>query len=84
MCVNGKVIDGKERHGRKIFFIFFVLTFFSFPQAPLHYAASNGSVECLNTLIKHGADMAAKTVRNERECESASQKKRCVGICVTY
>ena len=33
-------------------------------------------MECVNTLIKHGADVSAKTVRSERVCESASHRRR--------
>ena len=51
-------------------------TFSSFPQTPLHRAAMVGSVECVNTLIKHGADMSAKDVMSERVCESASHRRR--------
>ena len=77
---NGKVIEKREReregNGRKNFFIFLVLTFSSFPQTPLHWVASKGSVECVNTLIKHGADVAAKAVRKGGVCENASHRRR--------
>ena len=67
----------REGNGRKNSFIFFLfLTFSSFPQTPLHDAARVGSVECLNALIKYGADMSAKIVRSERVCESASHRRR--------
>ena len=62
--------------GERILSFLLILTFFSFPQTPLHNAAREGSVECVNTLIKHGADVSAKTVRSERVCESASYKRR--------
>ena len=62
--------------GERILSFFLVLTFSSFPQTPLHWAAVVGSVECLNALINHGANMAAKSVRSERVCESASHRRR--------
>ena len=65
----------REGNGRKNSFIK-KKTFSSFPQTPLHYAASVGSVECLNALINHGADVAAKDVGSERVCESASHRRR--------
>ena len=59
--------------------------FSSFPQTPLHYAAINGSVECTNTLLQHGADVNAKDVRSNRVCESDSHKRRdLVVFCVIY
>ena len=83
--MNGKVIDKRERERREWeieFFHFLFLTFSSFPQTPLHNAARVGSVECVNTLIKHGADVAAKNVRSDRVCESASHRRRDVwGLC---
>ena len=36
-----------------------------FPQTPLHKSANGGHVECVNVLIKYGADVAAETVRTE-------------------
>ena len=36
-------------------------------QTPLHEAANNGFVECVNVLIKYGADFTAKNVRRERK-----------------
>ena len=68
---NGKVIDNRERErekgmGERILSFFLFLTFSSFPQTPLHWAASKGSVECVNTLINHGADVSVKDVRRER------------------
>ena len=62
--------------GERILSFFLFLTFSSFPQTPLHNAASVGSVECVNALIKHGADVSAKNVRSERVCESASHSRR--------
>ena len=52
--------------GERILLFFLFLTFSSFPQTPLHNAASEGSVECVNTLIKHGADVSVIDVRGER------------------
>ena len=60
--------DGKNSFKKK--------TFSSFPQTPLHFASDIGSVESVNTLIKFGADVTAKNVRSERECESASHRRR--------
>ena len=65
----------ERREWKKEFFHFFFLIFSSLPQTPLHYAAYNGSVECVNELIKHGADMAAKDVRSERVCGSSPHKR---------
>ena len=45
-------------------------------QTPLTMTCQAGSVECVNTLINHGADMAAKDVRSERVCESTSLRRR--------
>ena len=79
---NGKVIEKRERERerreweKEFFHFFWGLTFSSFPQTPLHWAASEGSVECVNALIKHGADVAAKAVRSERVCESVSHRRR--------
>ena len=62
----------------------FSVSFSSFPQTPLHLAANSGSVECVNALLQHGADVNAKDVRNE-EGERASHERRCVGeFCVIY
>ena len=79
--MNGKVIDKREKRERReweneFFHFFLFLTFSSFPQTPLHNAAIVGSVECVNALINHGADVAAKTVRSERVCESDSHRRR--------
>ena len=69
--------ERERREWEKEFFQFFLfLTFSSFPQTPLHNAALVGSVECVNTLINHGADVSAKTVRSERVCESVSHRRR--------
>ena len=38
---------------------------FHLSQTPLHMATWRGSVECVNALIQHGADMAGKDVRKE-------------------
>ena len=78
---NGKVIEKRERErekgmGERILSFYLFLTFSSFPQTPLHNAAREGSVECVNALINHGADVAAKNVRSERVCESASHRRR--------
>ena len=62
--------------GERILSFFLFLTFSSFPQTPLHIAAWEGSVDCVNTLIKNGTDMSAKTVSSERMCESASHRRR--------
>ena len=75
---NGKVIDKREREkgmGERNLSFFLFLTFSSFSQTPLYNAAREGSVECVNTLIKHGADVTVKNVRSERVCESASHRR---------
>ena len=56
-------------------------TFSSFPQTPLHWAAYKRSVECVNALIKHGADVSTKDVRSERVCGSASQEEIWGNLC---
>ena len=69
--------SGRERREWKL-----ELTFSSFPQTPLHWAADKGSVECVNALINYGADVTAKDVRSERMCESASHRRRdCGDLC---
>ena len=62
--------------GERILSFFLFLTFSSFPQTPLLNAARVGLVGCANALINHGADVAAKDVRSERVCESASHSRR--------
>ena len=62
--------------GERIHSFFLFLTFSSFPQTALHNAAGEGSVECVNALIKYGADKEVKDVRSERVCESASHRRR--------
>ena len=59
---NGKLIEEVNR----IHSFFFIFKLTSFPQTPLHLAAGNGLVDCVNILIKLGADVAVKTVRNKR------------------
>ena len=46
-------------------------------------ASLTGSVECVNILIKHGADLSAKDVRSKRVYGDASQKRYFV-ICVIF
>ena len=76
----------REGNGRKNSFIFFLfLTFSSFPQTPLHWAAIVGSVECVNTLIKHGADLETRAVRSKRGCEKEMCGDMCgslMGVCL--
>ena len=64
----------REGNGVKKFIIALVFNiYFFFSQTPLHNAATNGLVECVNILIKHGADLEAKNVR-----------KDCAVICYKY
>ena len=69
--------------GERILSFFLFLTFSSFPQTPLHEAARVGSVECVNALINHGADVAAKTVRSERVCVRVlhTEEEMCGDLC---
>ena len=72
---------GREREkgmGERILSFFLFLTFSSFPQTPLHWAAFKASPESVKALLQHGADVAAKDVRSERVCESASHRRRYV------
>ena len=62
--------------GERILSFILFLTFSYFSQTALHWAAIVGSVECVNALIIHGADVSAKDVRSERVCESASHRRR--------
>ena len=66
-------IEREKGMGERILSFFLFLTFSSFPQTILHKTAREGSVECVNTLIKHGADVSAKDVR-VGVCENASHR----------
>ena len=67
-------LESKGNEERILSFHLFI-KFSSFPQTPLHQAAIYGSVECVNALLQNGADMAAKDVRSESVCESASHRR---------
>ena len=82
---NGEVIDKREREREKGMgegiLSLKKKTFSSFPQTPLHWAASIGSAECVNTLIEHGVNVASKNVSIERVPHT--EEGMC-GICVIY
>ena len=44
-------------------------------QTPLHKAAIVGALDCLNALLRYGADVEAKNVRRESGYEWIIQKK---------
>ena len=83
-------MEGRERDGRERWkgerdrekgieeriLSFFVLILLYIPQTPLHWAVGNGSLECVNTLIKNGADVSAKDVMSERVCEGTLNRRR--------
>ena len=83
--LNGKGIDGErerdmeseEKWGKNSYIFVLIYLSSSFPQTPLHLAANENSVECVNTLIKHGADLETRAVRSKRGCE----KEMCGDLC---
>ena len=70
----------RKKEEKRNYFIILLLTKSSFLQTPLHYTAREGTVECLNALIKHGADMTAKDVRRERVQESSCRRREVLGF----
>ena len=45
-----------------IYHIFYLI------QTPLHKAALKGSVECVNALLRHGADLTTTDVKSRDAC----------------
>ena len=75
VCIKW-LIRERERDTEEEVLSFLLYLTISFPQTPLYWAASKGSVECVNELIKHGADVSTKDVRSERVCERISHRRR--------
>ena len=76
---NEKVIDERERERERekgkeerILSFFFDFDIFFFTSDIPSLRCQRRIVECVNALIKHGADVTAKNVRSEKACESDS------------
>ena len=64
------------------FFFYSFSLLSTFNQVPLHSAALEGSVGCVDALIQYGAYIEAKDVRSKRVCVCTSyEMKRCMEIC---
>ena len=62
--IRSRRIQNRKRREERINHIF-IHEYFLFLQTPLHWVSMKGSVECVNVLIQHGADIEVKTVRSE-------------------
>ena len=70
-------MESEGKWGKNSYIFVLICLSSSFPQTPLHWATNENSVECVNTLIKHGADMETRAVRSKKGCE----KEMCGDMC---